>query len=334
MGKLSTIEQKELLKCIKNDKRVVVPPKAGFDSGVHLIDNNRYLVIATDPCIGIPEAWFGWLLIHYVASDVALFGARMEFCTVNLLGAPSIQAEVFQNIMKKICSAANNLGTAVITGHTGRYNGISSLIGVCTGYGYVDKDKLITPAGAQVGDHIVCVKPLGLETVVNFTFTHKEIAEKLFGKKRTRELVKLVSLQSCVKEALLLAEIKGVNAMHDATEGGLTAALNELADASNVGFKADWEKFLIPQEVQQLREVYKLSDLQVLSMSSTGTFLAAISPESRDEVETVLRKNSVDVRFIGHFTKKQNRILVKNGNETIFPRETNDPYAKLLSIKE
>ncbi len=334
MGKLTTEDLKKLLGCIRKDSRVVVSPQLGFDAGVHLIDGDKYLVVSTDPCIGVPEEWFGWLLIHYVASDIALFGAKMEFCTINLLGSPTTEAAVFQKIMEQACDAANELGITIVTGHTATYDGLSTLVGVCTGYGHVDKDRLITPAGAQPGDYVVCIKPVGLETAVNFALTHGALAEKLFGVKRTRELTKLVTLQSCVKEALLLAEIEGVHAMHDATEGGLTAALNEIAEASNVGFNVDWKEILFPEEVYKLREDYHLSDAQVLSMSSTGTILAAVSPEVRDKVEAVLRQNGVDVRLLGFFTKDLRRILVKNGEETTFPREADDPYARFLSAKQ
>ena len=179
----------------------------------------------------------------------------------------------------------------------------------------------------------MCIKPIGLEIAVNFALTHGALAERLFGVQRTRELAKLFTLQSCVKEALLLAEIEGVNAMHDATEGGLMVALNELAEASNVGFNVEWEKILVPKEVNVLREVYQLSDTQVLSISSSGTILAAVSPEARDKVETVLRQNKVVARFLGSFTKDMRRILVKNGEETSFPREADDPYTRILSEK-
>jgi hydrogenase expression/formation protein HypE len=333
MGKLTTEDLKRLLDCIKKDPKVVVRPKLGFDAGVHRIGENKYIVVSTDPCIGVPEDWFGWLLINYVASDVALFGAKMEFCTINLLGSPATEAAVFQRIMEQACGAADELGITIVTGHTGTYDGISTVVGVCTGYGYVDNYRLITPAGAQPGDHIACVKPVGLETVMNFALIHRVLAEKLFGVRRTREITKLVALQSCVKEALLLADIKGVHAMHDATEGGLAAALNEIAEASDVGIKVYWENLLIPEEVQILREAYQLSDAQMLSMSSTGTFLAAVSPESRYKVEAVLRQNDVDVRFIGSFTKKSSRVLVKNGEETAFPLEADDPYARFLSTE-
>ncbi|MCK4885228.1 hydrogenase assembly protein HupF [Candidatus Bathyarchaeota archaeon] len=333
MGKLGTEDLKRLLSCIKKDPRVVVSPQLGFDAGVHLIDKDKYLVVSTDPCIGVPEEWFGWLLVHYVASDVALFGAKIEFCTINLLGAPSTEPDVFHKVMRQACDAANKLGITIVTGHTGTYEGLSTLLGVCTGYGHVDKDRLVTPGDAKPGDHVVCIKTIGLEAAVNFALTHGALAEKLFGVQRTRELTKLVTMQSCVKEALLLAEIEGVHAMHDATEGGLTAALNEIAEASSVGFKVEWKKIPIPEEAHRLREAYRLSDEQVLSMSSTGTFLAAVSPEARDKVETVLRQNGVEARLLGSFTKDLRRVLVKNGKERLFPREADDPYARFLSEK-
>lgn len=333
MGKLATEDLKNLLSCIKEDPRVVVPPRSGFDSGVHLLDDDKYLVVSTDPCIGVPEEWFGWFLIHYVASDIALFGAKMEFCTINLLGPPTTKPPVFHRIMKQTYDAANELGAAIVSGHTGTYEGVSTMLGVCAGYGTVNKNKLITPSGAKPGDHVMAIKPIGLEIAVNFAVMHTALAEKLFGVQKTKELMSLVPRQSCVKEALLLAEIEGVHALHDPTEGGLTAALNEVAEVSNVGFKVEWEKILIPEEVHKLRDIYHLSGEQVLSMSSTGTILAAVSPEAKDEVETALRQNNVETRFLGFFTKDKGRTLVKNGEEIPFPKEAVDPYTRILSGK-
>ena len=85
MGKLAANELQKMLKCIKKDSRVIVPPMVGYDSGVHCL-GDKYLVVSTDPCAGVPNEWFGWLLINYAASDVALSGAKPQFCTITLLG--------------------------------------------------------------------------------------------------------------------------------------------------------------------------------------------------------------------------------------------------------
>ncbi|MEM0058589.1 MAG: AIR synthase-related protein [Candidatus Bathyarchaeia archaeon] len=330
MGKLSPESFKKLLRCIKVDSRVIVPPMAGYDSGVHWIDD-KWLVVSTDPCIGVPEKWFGWLLIHYAASDVALFGAKPQFCTINLLGPPGTKPQTFQRIMRQACGATEDLNMAIVSGHTGTYEGLSTLLGVCTVYGVVERDKLKTPGNARPDDLIVCTKPLGLEIAVNLALMNKALAERLFGAKRTRQLSRLVVLQSCVKEALALADVNGVHAMHDLTEGGLVASLNEMAEASKLGFKIEFEKIPVSPEAKKLAEAFELSERQLLSMSSTGTILAAVNPQAKGEVEAILKNFGLEACCLGSFTKEQKRTLLKGGRAEAFPERAEDPYERILS---
>jgi hydrogenase maturation factor len=329
MGKFASEELRRLLGCIKKDPRVIVPPLPGYDSGVHLLDG-KYVVVSTDPCTGVPEEWFGWLLIHYAASDVALFGAKPEFCTISLLGPLSTKTK-FQAVMAQACSAADELDMAIVTGHTGTYDDFSRLVGVCTAYGTVAKEKLITPGDAQAGDLILCTKSVGLEIVVNVSLTHKALAQKLFSIKQSEKLAKLVHTQSCVREALKLAETACVHAMHDTTEGGLVAALNEMAEASGVGFKVEMEKIPITAEVRMLQNHFRLLDEQVLAMSSTGTVLAAVDVQAKDKVQETLRKIGIASSFVGNFTESKRRLLVKNKKSLNFPQVADDPYSKILS---
>ena len=332
MGKLSNQDLQKLLSCIKKDFRVIVPPMIGYDAGVHLL-HGKYVAVATDPCTGVPEEWFGWLLINYAASDVALFGAKPEFCTINLLGPKGTKPEVFQKIMKQTCQAVDELGVAIVRGHTGMYGSLKDMLGVCTVYGTVEPRKLITPGNAKAGDLILCTKPLGLETITNFSLTHKEEAQELFGVNTQEKLAKLVYMQSCVREALQLAEIEDVHAMHDATEGGFVAALNELAEASKVGLRVDWEKISFPKEVYALKQHFNLTDEQMLSMSSTGTILAAVSPKAQEKVTASLAKYGLSAYFLGEFKENQERVLIKKGKETQFPQVADDPYTLILAGK-
>jgi hydrogenase expression/formation protein HypE len=330
MGKLPAKELEKMLRCIKTDSRVLVPPSIGYDAGVHCLGDS-YVAVATDPCTGVPEEWFGWLLINYAASDVALFGAKPEFCTINLLGPRPTEPNRFQKVMEQTCKAADELGVAIVRGHTGMYDSLKDLLGVCTVYGTVKEDRLITTGDAKAGDVILCTKPLGLETITNFALTHPEPAQKLFGAKKQQQYTKMVTLQSCVKEAQALAQIGGVHAMHDATEGGFVAALNELAGASKVGFTVDWEKITIPQEALALQKHFGLSDEQLLSMSSTGTILGAIKPQAKVTVEATLRKLGLDAAFIGEFTESKEKMMVKGGKETAFPTQADDPYTAIMT---
>jgi hydrogenase maturation factor len=305
----------------------------GYDAGVHRLDG-KYVVVSTDPCTGVPTEWFGWLLINYAASDVALFGAKPEFCTINLLGPRPTDPAVFQDIMRQTCKAADELDIAIVRGHTGMYDSLKDMLGVATVYGTIEPAKLITPGNAKPGDLILCTKPVGLETLTNYALTHEKTATLIFGAEEQAELSKLVRMQSCVKEALALAETGGVHAMHDATEGGFVAALNELAEASSVGFRVEWEKFELNDEALALQRHFQLTDEQVLALSSTGTILAAVAPQSKEAAEAVLRKNGLAASFIGELTKNKTRVLVKGKKEQEFPNVADDPYTRILATKD
>jgi hydrogenase maturation factor len=235
--------------------------------------------------------------------------------------------------MAQACTAADELDMAIVTGHTGTYDGFSRLVGVCTAYGTVAKERLITPGDVRAGDFILCTKSVGLEILVNFALTHKVLAQKLFGRKQSEKLAELVRMQSCVREALQLAETGGVHAMHDATEGGLVAALNEMADASGVGFKVEMEKIPVTAEVRILQKHFRLSDEQVLAMSSTGTIVAAVDAQAKDKVQETLRKIGIASSFVGNFTESKGRLLMKNKKSLNFPQVADDPYNKILSAQ-
>jgi hydrogenase maturation factor len=333
MGKLNNQRLQELLNCIKTNEHVVVPPMIGYDAGIHRL-GDQLLVVSTDPCTGVPQEWFGWFLINYAASDLSLFGAKPQFCTINLLGPRGTAPAVFQKIMKQTCKAADEHEIAIVSGHTGMYDSLKDLLGVCTIYGTVKPDKLVTPGNAKPGDLIMCTKPVGIETLTNFALTNPKTAAKIFGTKKARELVNMVKLQRCAKEAQQLAQAGCVNAMHDATEGGLITALNELSEASNVGMKVNWEKIPIPNEIATLKEWFNLNDEQVLALSSTGTILAAVPPALKQKTEEILKQQGLYAHFIGEFTENKKRILIKTEKEIAFPLTVEDAYTRLLSIKE
>jgi hydrogenase maturation factor len=275
--------------------------------------------------------WFGWLLIHYAASDVAVFGARPEYAAINLLGPLKTRPSVFRSIMQQACQAADELGTSIITGHTGTYKELSSIVGTCTAYGSIQRSKLITPAGAKPNDRILCIKPLGQETLTNFVLTHKRLAANLFDKETATLFARQVKMQTCVNEALILAQIGGVTAMHDVTEGGFAAALCEVADASKLGFAVDYAKLPITKELEILARHFKLSREQVMSVSSTGTLVAAVSPNAVSEIIQSLVRRGAVAAVVGVFKDSGERTLRYKGKTKKFPLKADDPYSKIMN---
>jgi len=82
-----------------------------------------------------------------------------------------------------------------------------------------------------------------------------------------------------------------------------------------------------------LQNQFKLSDEQLIAMSSTGTILAAVKPVVQEKVKAALAKNGLSAYFIGEITENKERVLIRKGKETPFPPVADDPYTLILSGK-
>ena len=329
MGKLGPKELEKVIRCIRRTRSSIVPPKVGFDSGVHKITDDLCLVVSTDPCLAVAKNHFGWLMIHYAASDVAVSGVKPRYCTLNLLGPLGTRTSLFRAIMKQACDAANGLDMQIVTGHTGRYEGFDHLVGVCTAYGFASPQAVMTPRNVRPNDSMLCTKPIGLETLVAFSQIRRNPARRLLGESQVRRLSRLFKFQSCVKEALVLSQIRGVHAMHDVAEGGLVAALNEMAEASDAGFSLDLKRLLVPEEVHTLVHEFQLSTDELLSMSSTGSLVAALEPGTERKVLARLSELKIPARIVGKFTRSKCREVKDQRGERAFPSRARDPFSKI-----
>jgi hydrogenase maturation factor len=82
-----------------------------------------------------------------------------------------------------------------------------------------------------------------------------------------------------------------------------------------------------------LKTLFKLSEEQVLAMSSTGTILAAVKPETKQKVIETLQKHKLTASYIGEFTENKERVLFKDGKKLAFPCKADDPYTMILADK-
>jgi hydrogenase maturation factor len=129
-----------------------------------------------------------------------------------------------------------------------------------------------------------------------------------------------------VREALALSKVSGVHAMHDAAEGGLVSALNEMAEASKIGFSLDFATLEVPVEVDTLVRHFQLSMDELLSMSSTGTLVAALDPHAEREVLRRLSELKISSRIVGTFSRDRQRRVKDHFKERPFPDRAQDPF--------
>ncbi len=307
-----------------DDAAIVYGPREGFDSAVLEYDAGHYLIVATDPTLGVPRETFGFFTYHFASSDVAVFGARPRWLIVDLLFPPGTGEEFLEMVMRDINTECRRYGSAVIGGHTGVYPSVSEPTATTTALGMVRKEELKIPV-ARPGDRIVVTAKVGLEFAVSAAYFKGNELSKVLSKKELMRLKRSFYFETVVPDALAAKPF--VRGMHDATEGGLTA-LHEIADNSGVGFRVYTEKLHLDPLVRKVLDFY---DLEPWSVSSTGTLIAITPPENTDSLIAELNKNGIMAFELGEFTADKKRVLIENGEEKAFPTFEGDPYVELYN---
>lgn len=321
---------------------VLVGPKMGLDNCVINVGGGQVLVASTDPLSLIPEvgpADSAWLSIHAIASDVATSGFSPQYAIFDFNLPSTVESSTFEKYWIELSRECENLGIAIVGGHTSRFDGINStIIGGGTIFSFGSSRSCLTPTGANIGDDVVVTKGAAIETtgVLSKVFPNKVRAK--IGEKQLAKAQAYVKMTSVVKDALTAIKVGiktgGVSAMHDATEGGVFAALYELANASSLGLRVDKKKISISSETIGICELFKIDPY--LSLSE-GSLVFSCNPGRAGSAVAALGSVGIEASIVGQLVDQDEGVIVSDekGGMSKINYPIVDPYwAVYYSAKE
>jgi len=285
------------------------------------------LVSHVDPIVGAIEH-IGWLAVHVACNDIATSGARPRWLLLLVLVPRMEDVELVEQIMQDANRAAQELDASIIGGHTGFSSGLSRPLVAVTALATAGGCQPIRSAGAQISDHVLVTKGVGLEGTAILAQDFVEVAEKLgLSAQDLTEAQRLMSKVSVIPEALALSKL-GVTSMHDVTRGGLLETLLEVAHLSETGMEVDFSRILIPQVVARFAAAF---DFDPLRMISSGTLVATIPGEKLKDAARVLGELGVPFADIGQIVQGDGVYMLREG-EKIHHREIRCEQDELARI--
>ncbi len=312
------------------DERVVLGGRIGEDAAV--IDmGERYLVAKTDP-ITFATEHMGWYAVCVNANDLATMGAAPRwFLATILLPEEGSDEALAEDIFRQIYEACRDLGISLVGGHTEITYDLDRPIVVGQMLGEVEKGRLVTTAGAQVGDHLLLTKGIAIEATALLT---REKEDYLIGRGYDQAFLERAKGYlfdpglSVVKEALLAADMVDVHAMHDPTEGGLATGLWELAQAAGVGLLVEEEKIPVLPECQRLCAEFGLDPLGAIA---SGALLLALPPQDSPRLQRALEKEGILCAPIGEVVHRRKGLKIRREGEVRhLPLFRRDEIAKVF----
>jgi len=237
-GCASKIDQAFLKQVLKNlptydDPRVLVGVPAGDDAGIYDMGNGKALVQTVDvftPSVDDPYM-FGQVAAANSVSDIYAMGGT-PMTALSVIGFPARQVadKAMNEILCGGIDKTKEAEVAIIGGHSINDSEIKAGFAVT---GMIEKDKIVTNAGARKGDVLILTKPLGTGIVA-------------FAAQIGRADVKSVeaateSMTTLNKTASQLMVKFGAHACTDVTGFSLCGHLAEMALSSGVDVEIIWD---------------------------------------------------------------------------------------------
>ncbi len=311
------------------DSRVLVGAGIGLDAAAIRIGES-VLVAKTDPITFVAEE-IGTYALQINANDLAAMGATPRwFLATVLLPAHSTSASSVKTLFAQLHAVCRRLRVSLCGGHSEITDAVMRPVVVGCLLGDCAPERLVTAAGARVGDAVLLTKGLAIEAVSILARERANVIRRRHGARflaRCRRYLADPGL-SVVKEAQLALAVGGVHAMHDPTEGGLSAALYELAEAAGVGVEIEADRIRVLPEAARLCADFGLNPLGAIS---SGALLICTDPVFEGRIVARLRQARIPAARIGTVVPKRKGVtLIEHDRARPFPRFAVDELARLF----
>jgi len=209
-----------------------------WESGPALVQTVDFFTpIVDDPYI------YGQIAAANALSDVYAMGG-LPLTALAIAGFPKdgLETDVITAIFRGGFDKLREAGVALLGGHTVQDREIKFGYAVT---GAVDPNRILTNAGARVGDRLILTKTLGtgvVGTAIKFGRAPERLVEQAIESMRTLNR----------NASSVLKQISGVHACTDITGFGLAGHASQMAAASSVSLLIDSSKLPILEDVLDL----------------------------------------------------------------------------------
>ena len=271
------------------------------------------------------------LLIGRCVNSLAVAGAQPIAAMIGLLLPENMEEPQLKALMAEAHRVCEGYEMQIAGGHTTVSSAVNCPFATVTAFGLVPERATETAgksAGAQTGpvpgQDIVLSKWIGLEGTALLADKYADSLLTRYPAYLVEEAASFAKYISILPEAQIAGKA-GVRFMHDASEGGILAALWEMAERTGVGLTIDLKKLPIRQETVEVCEHVGANPYE---LRSSGCLI--MTTEDGQGLVRELEAAHIPARIVGKITDGNERLILNDDEVRYMDRPQVDEVHRLL----
>ena len=273
---------------------------------------------------GVSDA--GYYAVMKAAGSLFSQGITPDHISVNILLPPEAEEQELKKIVADCLEAARKLEVMYAGGHTEVTTAVNRpvITAVCVGYAEDDKAAAIAQGKGKAGQAIVVSKWAALEGTAMLAAEKYEELTTRYPAPFVDDALRFKELMDIRQEAAIALKA-GATSIHDASNGGIFAALWDLAARAGCGLKVDLKAIPMRQETVEICEFFEINPYQLLS---GGALLFTVDDGERLADE--LREAGIPAAVVGYLQEGNDKIIVNNDESRFLEMPQADEIHKAL----
>ncbi len=263
-------------------------------------------------------------LLQKGANNLAAGGAQPIAAMITLLLPEETEEPRIRQLMAEAETACSQLSMQIAGGQTRITKAVQTPWAVVTCYGKVCREWYDAGRKARPGQDIVISKWIGLEGTAMLAGRNREKLLTHYPAYLVEEAAGFDKYLSIIKEAATAMK-SGVCAMHDVSEGGIFAALWELAEAAGVGLTIDMKKLPLRQETVEVCEYLNVNPYELMSGGSL-----IMTTEDGIGLVSALKTEQIPAVVVGKITDSNDRLILNEDEVRYMDRPAQDEIYRFI----
>ncbi len=328
-GKVSeSVLVRSILKRIKAKREeILCGAGIGTDCAILSFSKDGDFVISTNP-VSAPMESVSVYGIHKAVNNIAVTGAEPVGVMLSCMLPEGCEEKELQKMMSQADELCQTLNVQIMGGHTEVTKAVGEPVVTVTGVGRKKSDNLPDIRAIKPGQDVVVSKWIGLEGTVRVAKEHRNALLTRYPERMIDEAMEFEQFLSIVPEAATALK-SGVCGMHDVSQGGIFAALWELAQRAGVGLEIDLKKLPVRQETIEICEFFDLNPYELLS---GGSLL--MTAQDGTGLVAALERNGIPAVIVGKTTEGNDRVLFNEDEKRFLEPPKPDSIYLLTERKE